>query len=99
MSSQRRLSAVDKNNRITPDQISNFLKHPVFAQIPVEPGAIDAVNQGVPLIAMDSKRVAAVRPLMNLVQLVKDNVESAGEATGQVVEEQRRGGLFGMLGG
>jgi pilus assembly protein CpaE len=93
------LNEVDKNNRITPDQISNFLKHPVFAQIPVEPGAIDAVNQGVPLIAMDSKRVGAVRPLMNLVQLVKDNIESAGEATGQVVEEQRRGGLFGMLGG
>lgn len=90
------LNEVDRNNRITAEQIGNFLKHPVMAQIPIEPAAVEAVNQGIPLIAMDSKRVAAVRPLMNLVQSVRDSVDHVGEATGQVAEEPRRGGLFGI---
>lgn len=94
------LNEVDRNNRITAEQITNFLKHPVVAQIPLDLAAIEAVNQGIPLIAMDSKRVTAVRPLMNLVQLVRDGIENVGEVTGQVADEPRRGGLFGnILGG
>lgn len=94
------LNEMDKSNTITADQIGNFLKLNVAAQVPMDMMAIEAVNKGIPLIAMDSKRSVAVRPLMNLVQLVRDSIDRTGEATGQVVEEQRRGGLFGgILGG
>ncbi len=94
------LNEVDKSSRITREQISNFLKHEVVAEIPDDPFAIEAVNNGRPLIAMDSKRSVAVRPLMNLVQLVRDSVSDSGTSDEHLVEEQRRGGIFGsILGG
>jgi Flp pilus assembly CpaE family ATPase len=94
------LNEVDRSGRITRDQISNFLKHEVAVEIPDDPTAIEAVNNGRPLIAMDSKRSIAVRPLMNLVQLIRDSVGDSKKPGEQLVEEQRRGGILGnILGG
>ena len=94
------LNEADRSSRITRDQISNFLRHEVVAEIPDDPSAVEAVNNGRALIAMDSKRSTAVRPLMSLVQLVRDSVSVPGTSDDRLVEEQRRGGIFGnILGG
>ena len=89
------LNQVDKSSNITADQIGNFLKHEVAAQIPTDPMATGAVNQGTPLVTMDPRRTIAVRPLMELVQIVQGSFERemAEEAVDQ---SQARGrGLFG----
>lgn len=93
------LNEVDKNSRITAEQITNFLKHPVVAQIPDDPMAIDAVNQGMPLIMLDPRKAVAVRPLLNLMQVVKDSVETVHDADQAVPDQQRRGLFGGLLGG
>ncbi len=94
------LNESDKNSRITPDQIANFLKHPVAAQIPDDPIAVEALNQGIPLVMVDPRRGVSVRPLANLVQLVRDSLAAAPIEEEEVPVPQRRSGLFGgILGG
>jgi len=93
------LNMIDRISRITPEQITNFLKQPIAAQIPFDPAAIEAVNQGIGLITLDPHRVPSVKPLMDMVQLIRNKAE-AGEAQ-PVPEPQpapRRGGLFGLGG-
>ncbi len=94
------LNNVDSNSRITPDQISNFLKHQVNAQIPIDPWATIAVNQSTPLILQDSKRAAAVRPLINLVKLVSSSVGQAEAAADMPQQEEvkKTGFLPGIFG-
>ncbi len=94
------LNMFDKNSRITADQIANFLKHPVALQIPVDPNANEAVNRGIALITLDPRRTAAVRPLMDLVQLVIDSVEKV-EVEDREGEQTPRGrtGPFSRLRG
>jgi pilus assembly protein CpaE len=95
------LNKVDPNNRITPDQISNFLKHKVDVQIPDDPWATTAVNQSAPLILQDSKRAAAVRPLINLVKLVSSSVSQAQAGAGPVPQQEeakKTGFLPGIFG-
>ncbi len=92
------LNEVDRHSRITAEQISNFLRHQVAVQIPDDPLAVEAVNQGIPLIALDPRRSVAARPLVNLVNMVRDSFETVSSA-GQVAEEPRSGGRFRLFGG
>jgi Flp pilus assembly CpaE family ATPase len=94
------LNEVDRNSRITPEQIGNFLKHQVAIQIPDDPMAVEAVNQGTPLIALDPRRSVAARPLANLVSLVRESVETVRSAD-QIAEQppSRKGGRFSLFGG
>jgi hypothetical protein len=90
---------VDRISRITPDQISNFLKQPVAAQVPFDPAAIEAVNQGIGLITLDPHRVPSVKPLSDMVQLIRSKAEAGDQQP--VAEQQqapRRSGLFGLGG-
>jgi pilus assembly protein CpaE len=92
------LNQVDKVSRITPEQITNFLKQPIGVQIPFDFAAVEAVNQGIGLITLDPHRVPSVKPLVDMVQLIRSSAE-VGEQ--QPVAEQpapRRGGLFGLGG-
>jgi pilus assembly protein CpaE len=93
------LNEVDKTSRITAEQIGNFLKHPADAQLPADPLAIEAVNQGIPLIAMDSRKSVAVKPLTALVQMVREQIEAADmPATEQPSAEPRKRSVFGIWG-
>jgi pilus assembly protein CpaE len=82
------LNQVDKNTRITSDQIANYLKRPISVQIPTDPSAIEAVNQGIALVTLDPRRVSSARPLLNVVQLIRDAFETAPEMPQQ--EEPRK---------
>lgn len=95
------LNKVPRENRITADQISNFLRHQVQMEIPYDSAADEAVNRGVPLITLDPRRVNSVRPLANLVQLVREWVEEVVAVEEEIVEQEqkRTGGLFGALRG
>ncbi len=93
------LNQVDRTSRITPEQITNFLKQPIAAQIPFDHAAIEAVNQGIGLITLDPHRVPSVKPLMDMVQLIRRGAEAGEQQT--VPEPQpapRRSGLFGFGG-
>lgn len=83
------LNMVDKNSRITADQIANYLKRPVAVQIPTDPSAVEAVNQGIALVTLDQRRVPSTRPLLSVVQLIRDAFETVSEAAPQQ-EEQRK---------
>jgi pilus assembly protein CpaE len=88
------VNKLDRNSKITAEQISNYLKHPVAAQIPVDPAADEALFRSAPLVTLDSKRVVSVKPLTDLVQSIKEHVETGG-ATEERSQQPRRGGLFG----
>ncbi|MEJ2148072.1 MAG: response regulator [Chloroflexota bacterium] len=95
------LNKVEKTGRITPEQITNFLKHGVDAQIPMDPQATEAVNRGIPLVDIDNRRAPGGRAIMEITRAVRESVERIeaveDEAT---VEGQKRGGLLGgLLGG
>jgi pilus assembly protein CpaE len=73
------LNWVDRNSRITPDQIVKFLNQPIAAQIPTDMTAVESVNDGLPLISQNTRRAPAVRELNRLVQLVRERVEAADD--------------------
>lgn len=87
------LNQVDRYSSISADQIGNFLRRPVAVQIPTDPTAIEAVNKGIPLITLDAKRAPGVRPLMEMVQVVRSGLEVVEGAPQQ--EQPQRRGLFG----
>jgi pilus assembly protein CpaE len=96
------LNQVDKSGRITPEQITNFLNHKVDVQIPLDPAATEAVNRGIPLVDIDSRRAPGGRALMELTRVVRESVERIDAAEDEAVVEQpqKRGGLLGgLLGG
>jgi pilus assembly protein CpaE len=95
------LNWMDRNTRITRDQIANFLKHPVEIVIPTDLAVVDFVNQGLPMISQDARRLLSVRPLMGMVQLVRDVFETAAQQVPDQTDDTqaRRGGLFGGLRG
>jgi pilus assembly protein CpaE len=84
------LNMVDKYSRITADQITNYLKRPIAVQIPTDPSAIEAVNQGIALVTLDSRRVPSTRPLLSVVQLIKDAFETVSEAAPQHEEARKK---------
>jgi len=73
------LNQVDRSNTITPDQIANHLRVPIAAQIPFDLTAVNALNSGVALITLDPKRAPSVKPLIDMVQVLVSQCESAGE--------------------
>lgn len=89
------LNQLDKNIRITPDQIGNYLKIPVTVQIPYDPMVNEAINQSIPLVTLDPRRATCVKPILDVVQLIRDSFE-----TEQVAAEEQpaRRGLFGLGG-
>lgn len=89
------LNQIDKSSSITGDQIANYLKVPVVAQLPLDPSVNSALNQGVALITLDPKRIPSARSLLDVVQLVRNTFEAEA-----VAEEapKPRGGLFGRGG-
>jgi pilus assembly protein CpaE len=96
------LNQVEKSGRITSEQITNFLKHDVDAQIPMDPAATEAVNRGIPLVDIDNRRAPSGRALMELTRQVRESVEriEAVEDEAAVEGQQKRGGLLGgLLGG
>lgn len=93
------LNMVDKNTRITTEQISNFLRCKVALTIPVDPNANEALNRGIALVTLDPRRSAAVRPLSELASLVRGSFEEVVEEVMPVEPERRRGGLFGAFRG
>lgn len=84
------LNMVDKYSRITADQITNYLKRSVAVQIPTDPSAIEAVNQGIALVTLDARRVPSTRPLLSVVQLIRDAFETASEAAPQQEETRKK---------
>nr|MBN1229151.1 response regulator [Anaerolineae bacterium] len=88
------LNMVEKNQRITADQIQNFLRHPVDIQIPEDAAAKEALNRGVGLVTLDARRVNSVRPLLDLVQLIRQRVEEPVDDNLDT-PQRGRGGLFG----
>ena len=95
------LNKVPRDSRITAEQISNFLRHPVQLEIPYDTAADEAVNRGVPLITLDARRVIAVRPLADLVQSVREWIEEQVPAddVGPTEQDRQGRGLFGALRG
>jgi len=91
------LNQLDKNIRITPDQIANYLKTTVAAQIPFDPTVNEAINQSIPLISLDPRRAPSVKPLLDVVQLLKDSFE-VGQAAEEQAQPAKRSGLFGLGG-
>ncbi|HEC22335.1 MAG TPA: CobQ/CobB/MinD/ParA nucleotide binding domain-containing protein [Chloroflexi bacterium] len=94
------LNQVAANNRITAEQIGNFLGRPVALEIPLDPLADETVNRGAPLIKQDARRAPAVRPLAELVQMVRQSIEAVPEAAEETLSEEShpKRGLFGLLG-
>ncbi len=88
------MNQVDRNSRITPDRIEGHLKRPVVAQIPTDPFAIESINQSTPLITLNAQRAPSVRPLMNLVQLIRERVEKSAAESEAREQAQRRGLRF-----
>jgi pilus assembly protein CpaE len=88
------MNQVDRNSRITPDRIEGHLKRPIVAQIPTDPFAIESINQSTPLITLSAQRAPSVRPLMNLVQLIKEKVEKSAAENEAREQAQRRGLRF-----
>jgi len=84
------LNQVDKHTRITADQIANYLKRPVAAQIPTDPSAVEAVNQGMALVALDQRRVSSARPLLSVVQLIRDAFEKESEEASEQEAPRKR---------
>ncbi|MBN1311807.1 MAG: response regulator [Anaerolineae bacterium] len=84
------LNQVDKSSRITADQIANYLKRPVAAQIPTDPSAVEAVNQGMALVTLDQRRVSSIRPLLSVVQLVRDAFEKESEEAAEQEAPRKR---------
>ncbi|MBN1430134.1 MAG: response regulator [Anaerolineae bacterium] len=84
------LNQVDKYSRITADQIANYLKRPVAVQIPTDPSAVEAVNQGIALVTLDQRRVPSIRPLLNVVQLIRDAFETVQNEASQQEEPRKR---------
>ena len=84
------LNQVDKRSRITAEQIGNYLKRPVAAQIPTDPSAVEAVNQGMALVALDQRRVSSVRPLLGVVQLIRDAFETVSEEASEQEAPRKR---------
>ena len=95
------LNRVEKTNRITAEQIAHFLRHSVNVQIPSDPTVNEALNRGVPLVTLDFRRVPAVRPLLDLIQLVRTSFEpmAAEEPLMGVEQPRSRGGLFSAFRG
>lgn len=93
------LNQIDRTSRITPEQITNFLKQPIAVMVPFDNAAIEAVNQGIGLITLDGHRVPSVKPLTDMVQLIRNGAEAGDQ---QAMAEQqpapRRSGLFGLGG-
>jgi pilus assembly protein CpaE len=91
------LNDIDRNPRINEDQISNFLRLSVQHQIPRDPTADEALNRGVPLVTLDSKRVPAVAPLMDVAREIVQIFEQVELSEPVDVEPERgRTGLFGV---
>ena len=92
------LNAYDPNGRITAEQIAKFLRITPQIEIPVDPTTTEAMNRGLPLIQLDARRVPSVRPMKELVNLIRQTFERV-----EVVEEPepepkpRRAGLFSSL--
>ena len=93
------LNKVPRDSRITTEQISNFLRHQVQLEIPYDTAADEAVNRGVALITLDARRVNAVKPLADLVQLVREWIEEEVPTEDESLAEQNQPsrGLFGGL--
>lgn len=92
------VNQLERNNRITTEQIGNFLKCRVAHVIPFDPNANEALNRSIPLVSLDPRRSVAARPLVELAGVVRQSFEVA-EAERLGGSQQRRGGLFGALRG
>ncbi|MBN1122033.1 MAG: response regulator [Anaerolineae bacterium] len=89
------LNQVQKNQRITGEQIANFLNHQIAVEIPMDQNADEAVNRGVPLITLDAKRSPAVGALVELVQKIQESFEvSETEDYESGYDQRGRSGLF-----
>ncbi|MCC6905591.1 MAG: AAA family ATPase [Anaerolineae bacterium] len=88
-----------KVSRITPDQIANFLKHRIDAEIPFDlAGAVGSMNNGIPWITVDPRRSPAVQPQMNMVQIIRERFEKTSVAAASDAAPAARQpgrGLFG----
>ena len=73
------LNQVERSNQITADQIANYLKLDIPIQVPADPTALNALNSGVALITLDPKRAPGIKPLLEMVQVVIAQCETAPE--------------------
>jgi len=88
------------NSRITPEQIGNFLKRPVSVTIPHDESVDAALNNGTPMITVDGRRAPAVAPLIEIVKLVRSELEQGRKVQANEEDQPRRTGLFSsFLGG
>jgi len=86
------LNRMPKTSRITPEQISTFLSHPISMQIPDDPAADEALNRGVALASLDPRRVISVKPILDLVELLTDSFARTAQPTDE--ESERARGSF-----
>ncbi len=89
------LNQIEKDGRVTAEQISNYLRHEVNMEIPIDPAANDALNRGAPLITADPRRSPAAKALNDLVQMVQEHLERV-ELEDDLSEQEQRKGLFGL---
>lgn len=89
------LNRMDKRYGITMEQVQEHLRVPVVAQIQDDPAAARrSVNDSVPLISGDVRRVAAVRGLQELVEFVIQDLRQMPEDEDDMAD-QRSARLFG----
>ncbi len=90
----------DPDGRITTDRIGKFLRKQPALEIPYDPMATEALNQGVPLIMLDGRRVPSVQPLKELVRTIREAFERTSvEVDIEPQAKPRRRGLLGSLRG
>ncbi|MBN1562225.1 MAG: response regulator [Anaerolineae bacterium] len=89
----------DKGRGTVPTaSIVNALKQPVLAEIPLgERAILTAVNQGVPLVAKDTKNSPG-RDLLNLALALRREVEGLSADEVENTTEQGRSGLRALFG-
>lgn len=83
-------------SRITPEQITNFLRHKIDAVVPFDMAAISAINNAVPLITMDERKSPAVAPIKELVNTLRMKMGQLDTAA--AAEQKPRSGFFSFGG-
>lgn len=87
------LNRMDRRYGITAEQVQDHLRIPVVAQIADDPiAARRSVNDGIPLINGDMRRMPAVRGLRELVQFVKQDLQALPDDEGDSAQSRQSSG-------
>ena len=83
------LNKVDRKTGITPEAVSENLKHPVEAEIPPDERTVaNSVNRGIPLLMGDKSRPIA-KSLLDLLATVKQRLMAEMQEEEELAEPER----------